>query len=55
MSYRLYTSGCIALFITTNAQHPQVTINKNYNTTKVFSTTITTKSNSWVHVNSEHG
>jgi len=40
--------------MTTDSQHPQVTINKNFNNTKVFSTTITSKTPSLVFVPSEH-
>jgi len=54
MSYKIYTANSILLFITTNSQHPQVTINKNYNMTKVFSTTVTSKSNTPILIPSLH-
>lgn len=51
MSYKIYTTGSIALFLTTTSQYPTITINKNYNTTKVVSKTISNKSSPWIYIN----
>lgn len=50
MSYRIYSTGSIALFLVTNTNYPQITIKKQYNTTKVLSTTISNQSSPWLHV-----
>ena len=50
MSYKIYSTGSIALFLVTNTNRPYITINKHYNTTNVLSTTITNQSSPWLYV-----
>lgn len=54
MSYRIYSTGSIALFITTNSQRPVVTINKHYNNTNVFTTYLTDRSSPWIYINASN-
>lgn len=51
MSYRIYSTGSLALFLTTDNNSPQITINKNYNTTSVLSTWINNKASPWLLIN----
>ncbi len=50
MSYRIHSTGSIALFIATNQQRPQVIINKQYNYTNIVNTSITNKSSPWIYI-----
>jgi len=50
MSYAIYTTGSIALFLTTNAGYPTITVNKLFNTTKVLQTFINSKSSPWINI-----
>ena len=50
MSYRIHSTGSLALFIATNIQRAQVTINKAYNYTNIVNTSITNKSSPWIYV-----
>jgi hypothetical protein len=51
MYYRIYSTGSLALFLATDNNSPQITINKNYNSTSVLSTWINNKSSPWLQIN----
>lgn len=50
MSYYLYSTGSLDLYLTTSSEYPRVTINKNYNSTNLISTYITNQSSPWIFV-----
>lgn len=49
-SYKIFTTGSIAIFLATNSQHPSISINKNYNTTSILTISITNKSAPWHYI-----
>lgn len=51
LNYRIYSTGSIALFLTTNSQRPVITINKHYNNTNVLTTYLTDRSSPWIYIN----